>query len=215
MISLFLSGLANLPPSVSPSLILAFAFLTTLVLGGAVLTITRRNLISAVMSLIITFFGLAGLYLMLSAPFLAAIQILVYAGGIMVLFVFVIMVLNKEEAEPWSKKGIFGKVLAAGAIFYLLARLGFVLYSYAIEHKFLLTNSNTEELGSVKNMGQSLFTDFLFPFEAISVLLLIAIIAAVVIARGHVSHPTSLYEIQEEESLHNHEQAQQGDTHHE
>lgn len=196
----FLSDVAITAPSVSIGVIVSFAFLATLVLGGAVLTITRKNLISAVMSLIITFFGLAGLYVMLSAPFLAAIQILVYAGGIMVLFIFVIMVLNKEEFEPWSQKGIFGKTFAASAMLYLLVRLGFVLYNYAIEPKHIATTSVHPDFGSVQNLGKTLFTDFLFPFEAISLLLLIAMIGAVVIARGHVAHPTSHYEKQGNES---------------
>ncbi|MGZ3439394.1 MAG: NADH-quinone oxidoreductase subunit J family protein, partial [Polyangia bacterium] len=69
---------------------------------GAVMTVTRRNNIAAVMSLVATFFGLAAMYAMLSAHFLAALQVLVYAGAIMTLFVFVIMVLNRDEAEPWA-----------------------------------------------------------------------------------------------------------------
>src|SRR5690606_17287586 len=70
--------------------------------GGAVFVITRRNLISAVMGMVGTFFGIAALYASLYAGFLAAIQVLVYAGAIMVLFVFVIMILNRQEDEPWA-----------------------------------------------------------------------------------------------------------------
>src|SRR3954465_1786814 len=79
--------------------------------GGAISTITRRNNIAAVMSLVATFFGLAAMYAMLSADFLAVLEVLVYAGAIMTLFVFVIMVLNRDEAEPWAWSGVFTKII--------------------------------------------------------------------------------------------------------
>ena len=87
----------------------AFWILSALVVVGAISTISQRSLISAVMSLVATFFGLAGLYATLSAHFLAAIQVLVYAGAIMVLFVFVIMVLNRDEVERVSDRGLLDK----------------------------------------------------------------------------------------------------------
>src|SRR5262249_30957331 len=102
----------------------AFAALTVI---GALVTITRRNLIGAVMSLVATFFGLAGLYARLSAHVLAATQVLVYAGAIMVLFIFVIMVLNREEEEPWALRNRFGKAVGVDALVYLLVRLGEVI----------------------------------------------------------------------------------------
>jgi NADH:ubiquinone oxidoreductase subunit 6 (subunit J) len=102
----------------------AFWILSALVVVGAISTIAQRNLISAVMSLVATFFGLAGLYATLSAHFLAAIQVLVYAGAIMVLFVFVIMVLNRDEAERVSDRGLLDKAVGAGALVYLAVRLG-------------------------------------------------------------------------------------------
>src|SRR5262249_14461146 len=89
-----------------------FWLFALLAAGGSILTITRRNAVSAVMFLVGTFLGVAALYALLYAHFLAVIQILVYAGAIMVLFVFVVMILNKEEEEPWALRGILGKVLA-------------------------------------------------------------------------------------------------------
>lgn len=199
MEALFLLGSPVSPSSVEAAPALgawvAFGVLAALVLGGAIVTITRRNLINAVMALVATFFGVAGLYAMLSAHFLAAIQVLVYAGGIMVLFIFVVMVLNKEEAEPWTTKGVFGKILGGGAIAYLAIRLGYWMYVYARPIAPSTRMSLDKDFGSVAKMGNFLFTDFLFPFEAISILLVIAVLAAVVVARSPVAHATSVYEL--------------------
>jgi NADH-quinone oxidoreductase subunit J len=146
---------------------------------GAVSTVTRRNNIAAVMSLVATFFGLAAMYAMLSAHFLAALQVLVYAGAIMTLFVFVIMVLNRDEAEPWAWSGVFTKVVGVFALVYLVTKVGSHLWAIAPAHP----EGPPVEFGTVAQVGEILFTDYLFVFEAVSVLLLIAVIAAVVVAR--------------------------------
>src|SRR5689334_17247 len=88
----------------------------TLVLGGALLTITRKNPVAAVMSLVATFFGTAAIYALLFAHFLAVIQVLVYAGAIMTLFVFVVMVLNREEVEAVAWRGILLKGVGAASL---------------------------------------------------------------------------------------------------
>ena len=108
---------------------MAFAFwgFAALTVLGSLFVITRRNLITAVMGMVGTFFALAALYMLLYAHFLAIIQMLVYAGAIMVLFVFVIMILNKPEDEPFALSGRVGKVLAGLAMAYLVFRIGSVL----------------------------------------------------------------------------------------
>jgi NADH-quinone oxidoreductase subunit J len=146
---------------------------------GAIMTVTRRNNIAAVMSLVATFFGLAAMYAMLSAHFLAALQVLVYAGAIMTLFVFVIMVLNRDEAEPWAWSGVFTKIIGVFALVYLVTKIGYHLFAVAPAHP----EGPPVEFGTVAQVGEILFTDYLFVFEAVSVLLLIAVIAAVVVAR--------------------------------
>lgn len=182
----------------------AFACLTTLTIGGALLTITRNNLVSAVMSLVLSFLGVAGLYAMLSAHFLAAIQVLVYAGGIMVLFVFVVMVLNRDEKESWFQRGALGKTMIMAGIGYLSVRLGIQLVRYATSstHAACWSSSAT---GTLEQTGWGLFTEYLFPFEALSIVLLIAMIAAVVIARDHASQPTSPYDVNREMPSASHE----------
>lgn len=160
---------------------IAFWIIAAITVGGALLTITRRNPIAAVMSLVATFFGLAATYAMLSAHFLAALQVLVYAGAIMVLFIFVVMVLNREELSPVAYRGIFYKALGGLGIAYGTARIGGFLLRAQLKHP----EAAPPEFGTVAQVGEVLFTDYLFAFEVVSVLLLIAVIAAVVVARTH------------------------------
>ena len=182
--------------------------------GGAIFVITRRNLIAAVMGMVGTFFAVAGLYMMLYAGFLAVIQMLVYAGAIMVLFVFVVMILNKPEDEPWGLVGIPGKVLAGLAMLYLTFRLGSTLWDVKPVPAQLATpaaidvdpepprekvqrdaatgqtrvvgidqNVEMADWGSTKAVGDNLFNEYLFPFEAVSILLLVAVVGAIAVAR--------------------------------
>lgn len=187
-----MNAAAHIP---STGQLIAMGILSGVILAGAILTITRRNVVTAVMALVATFFGIAGLYVMLSAPFLAAIQVLLYAGGIMVLFIFAVMVLNREEVPSWGQKGWFGKTLVSGLGVYLFLRIAHLLYKHGLAVPVAKETSQSP-LGTVERMGHFLFKDYLFPFEAISLLLLVAIVAAVVIARSPASHTTSPYERQ-------------------
>lgn len=182
-----------------------FWLLCLLTLGGAIVTITRKNLIGAVMAMVATFFGIAGLYAMLFAHFLAAIQVLVYAGGIMVLFVFVIMVLNREESEPWVVRSPITRALGMGALVYLMVRLGQLLWAAGPKadgpagYLTFKPEPPPADFGTIAGMGSLFFTDYLFPFEAISILLVIAVIGAVVLARSTVARATSIYDVPEGE----------------
>jgi NADH-quinone oxidoreductase subunit J len=157
--------------------------LAILTVGGAISTVTRRNNIAAVMSLVGTFFGLAAMYGMLSAHFLAVLQVLVYAGAIMTLFVFVIMVLNRDEAEPWAWSGVVSKLIGVFALVYFTVKVAFHLLTISPLHP----DAPPADFGTVEQVGEILFKDYLFVFEAVSVLLLIAVVAAVVVARS--KHP--------------------------
>jgi NADH-quinone oxidoreductase subunit J len=181
--------------------LLAFA-----TIGGALFVITRRNLIAAVMGMVGTFFALAALYAMLYAHFLAAIQVLVYAGAIMVLFVFVVMILNRPEDEPWALQGLFGKGLAAIAILYMLVRVSGVLWdvkdtphaAVAAPKPQMVDTTKTgvlqtprqasereDDWGSTRAVGKALFRDYLFPFEAVSLVLLVAVVGGIALSRPH------------------------------
>jgi len=174
---------------------------------GSLFVITRRNLIAAVMGMVGTFFALAGLYAMLYAHFLAAIQVLVYAGAIMVLFVFVVMILNRPEDEPWALQGLLGKALAGLAIAYLVARLSGVLWGIKDQpHAEMAAPSpqpvevvvkggaaehpgkappREDAFGSTRSVGKVLFSEYLFPFEAVSLVLLVAVVGGIAVARPH------------------------------
>jgi NADH-quinone oxidoreductase subunit J len=158
-----------------------FSILAAWVVGFALLTITRRNPVTAVMSLVATFFGLAAIYASLSAHFLAVLQVLVYAGAIMVLFIFVVMILNREEVAPLALRPM--RLLGVVGSAYLLW----------VFVDVVRVNSQTNEIpkvlpdtyGTVASIGEILFTKFLYPFEAISLLLLVAIVGGVVVSRSH------------------------------
>jgi NADH-quinone oxidoreductase subunit J len=172
------------PPEPTVAAALAFWLLSLLVVGGAITTILMRNTVNAVMALVATFFGVAGLYLLLQAQFLAAIEVLVYAGAIMTLFVFVVMVLNREESEPFMWRGWFTKGLGVVAAAYLFIKGGTLLFLERPAHVEL----PPPEFGGVADVGWTLFTRYLFPFEALSLMLLVAVIGAVVVARTPRSH---------------------------
>jgi NADH-quinone oxidoreductase subunit J len=158
-----------------------FWIIAVLTVAGAISTVTRRNAIAAVMSLVATFFGLAALYALLSAHFIAVLQVLVYAGAIMTLFVFVVMVLNRDESEPWAlSAGLIAKLVGVFALVYVVSKIGWHLYDFSPARQ----DVPPADFGTVAQVGEILFTDYLFVFEAVSVLLLIAVIAAVVVARA-------------------------------
>ena len=166
--------------------VFVFALLAGAIIVGALLTMTRRNPVAAVMSLVFTFFALAGIYATLAAHFLAVLQVLVYAGAIMVLFIFVVMILNREEVEPLSLKGIFTRgagVVAVGFGIMLCVR------TVHLSRNLAVMSGPTGELppdyGTVASAGMSLFKDFVYPFEAISLLLLVAIVGGVMVSRSH------------------------------
>jgi NADH-quinone oxidoreductase subunit J len=154
--------------------------------AGALFVISRKNLIAAVMGMVGSFLGIAAIYMMLYAQFLAVIQMLVYAGAIMVLFVFVVMILNRPEDEPVAPAGRVGQVVGGVAILYLIGRLILILINVQVPAKALaapLPTAQGHAWGSVAAVGTDLFGPGLFPFEAISILLLIAVVGAIAIAR--------------------------------
>jgi NADH-quinone oxidoreductase subunit J len=162
-----------------------FWLFSLIAVAGAIITITRRNAVSAVMFLVGTFLGIAALYALLYAHFLAVIQVLVYAGAIMVLFVFVVMILNKEEEEPWALRGLVGKIVAGLALLYFLVRLIQVLWQ--VPGKIPEPAQMPADFGTTRAVADTMFTSYLFPFEAVSLVLLIAVVGALVLA--HPGHP--------------------------
>jgi NADH-quinone oxidoreductase subunit J len=159
-----------------------FYFLAIISVGSALMMVTRRNAVIAALYLILNFFALGGLYLTLHAQFIAFIQILVYAGAIMVLFLFVIMLLNLGDVTRLGEKISYSKIIAAGLSFGLLMELIYVL-GYARVNMPAAHFEKSVDIGTVENIGRELFTTFLFPFEVTSILLLAAIVGAVILAK--------------------------------
>jgi NADH-quinone oxidoreductase subunit J len=160
-----------------------FYFLSILAVVSAIVTITRRNPVHSALALIFTLLALAGLYLMLYAPFVAAVQIVLYAGGIMVLFLFVIMLVNIEKAEleeRFNKQWLVATLAAAslGGLLLFVLRRGHGI--------FPATFQNFPEGENAQKIGLQLYQNYLMPFEIASLLLLVAIVGAVVMAKKRV-----------------------------
>ncbi len=157
----------------------SFWILATLTVFFAALTVGVRNPVTAAMSLVLSLFFTGGIYLTLSATFLAAIQVLVYAGAIMVLFMFVVMSVANYDKEKFG--------LSVGVPMKLIGSISIVIVTWRLVSVFtywrVATPKVPDSFGTVRSLGELLFTDYLFPFEAISVLLLVAIVGAVMISR--------------------------------
>ena len=160
-----------------------FYFLSGLAVLGGILVITRKNPVHSALALILTLLALAGLYLMLYAPFVAGVQIILYAGGIMVLFLFVIMLVNLERnarEEQFNKQWIVGILAAVGLFGLFLAVFTKGKFFFPERIPQLAEEVNTQQV------AQILYTNYMFAFEIASLLLLVAIIGAVVMAKKRI-----------------------------
>jgi NADH-quinone oxidoreductase subunit J len=158
-----------------------FILFAGLAIGCAIAMVSQSNPLYSAISLIGVFIALASLYVTLAAPFIAAVQVIVYAGAIMVLVIFVIMLLNVEHEEPRRKRLRFLVPAAIGMAAVLIAETAFILYSVqASESNLPRAGSN---VGLTHSIGVGLFTQYLLPFEITSVLLLMAIVGAMSLAR--------------------------------
>ena len=162
----------------------AFAAVTVI---GSLAVVLQKNPVYSVLALIGAFFGLAGLYVLLEAPFVAVVQIIIYAGAIMVLFLFVVMLLNvpREDAAEWDRSHPLYRPMAV--------RIGAVLaVALALELGWALSRTSGLSVGvaddrpaisSVAELGKVLFTDYMFAFEVTSILIIASMVGAVVLAR--------------------------------
>ena len=171
----------------SPVTVESFTFYLLSAVGivSALLVVTRRNPVISALFLILNFFCLAGLYLTLHAQFIAVIQILVYAGAIMVLFVFVIMLLNLGDERKLIDGLSWKKIVAAGLAFGLLMELIYVLGVLGSSYG-PINAQRAAEIGTAEFVGSQLFTKFLFPFEVTSLILTAAIVGAIVLAKRKI-----------------------------
>ena len=164
----------------------AFWVFAGVAIASAFLCITRKSPVASALWLVNTLFNLAAIYVLLDAHFIAAVQVLVYAGAIMVLFLFVIMLLNLGRVGPGDMKGPWGRVVAGVAGLVLLGEL--IALRLAVPPGELMLPPGTvaatvEARGAVRAVAQPLFPGYLVPFEITSVLLLAAMVGAVVLAK--------------------------------
>ena len=160
---------------------LLFILFAGLAIGCAIAMVAQRNPLYSAISLIGVFIALASIYVTLAAPFIAAVQVIVYAGAIMVLVIFVIMLLNVEQEEPRPRRLRFLVPAAIGMAAILIAETAFILYSVHVAGAKL--PGPTSDVGLTHSIGVNLFTGYLLPFEVTSVLLLMAIVGAMSLAR--------------------------------
>jgi NADH-quinone oxidoreductase subunit J len=166
---------------------IAFYIFAAIAVLASLLVVGQRNPMYSVMLLIVSFGALAGLYVLLDAPFTAVTQIIIYAGAIMVLFLFVVMLLNVPREEPFPsvlagmvgpagmKLGVVLSVLLAVEMVWALSRIGTTAFS--------TDPAQVGAVSSVTNIGHMLFTQYAFAFEVTSILILVAMVGAVVLAR--------------------------------
>jgi NADH-quinone oxidoreductase subunit J len=165
---------------------LFFYLFAVLVLAGGIFTITRRNAVHSAISLIVSLIGVAGLYLLQQAEFLFAVQIVLYVGGIMVLFLFVIMLVNLDQAakqRQFNRQWLIALVcvVVVGAeIIYFMRKGASSFQLPKAPPAVAVTEGNTEQIATV------LFSQYLLPFEIASVLLLVAVVGSVVMAKKRI-----------------------------
>lgn len=162
------------------SLDILFYILGGLTIGTALMVVLSKHPVRSVLYLVLTFFLISANYVLMNAQFIAIVNIIVYAGAIMVLFLFVLMLLNlnKENEPKHSPMMTIGAGIAGGALFLVVVA--------AMRDAILATpmiDTNSEQVGLVENLGKVLFTKYVLPFEVSSILFLAAMVGAVLLAK--------------------------------
>jgi len=147
---------------------------------GAIMVVTRKHPMASALYLILTLFAVAALFVLRQAHFLAAIQVIIYAGAVVVLFVFVIMLINVPEDRLPVERATTVRVLG------VLAAGFFILESAVLARRYSMPAGPAAEVGTVEAVGRALFTDYLLAFEITSVLLLAAVIGAIALAKRKI-----------------------------
>jgi NADH-quinone oxidoreductase subunit J len=160
-----------------------FIVLAALSVIGAVSLILQKHPIHSALSLIVVMVSLAGLYLLLGAEFVAAVQIIVYGGAIMVLFIFVIMLLNAAEEEHTN----FSKLAKFAGLPLALALTGLLAAAMVHRDSVVVNAANPDALANTSDLSKLLFYNFVYPFELTSFLILVAIMGALVLAQREKS----------------------------
>jgi NADH-quinone oxidoreductase subunit J len=163
--------------------LILFLVLVGICIAAAVNVLIQRQPIHAALSLIVTFISLAGIYIQMQAEFIAVMQIVVYTGAIMVLFVFVIMLLNVKPEKGVPERARLVKYLAIPLSFIFVTQVGITIFNPFFNQNIQIGDSRSGILASTQSIGRLLFTDYALPFELTSILLLVAIVGAILLAK--------------------------------
>jgi len=178
----------HLIPTINVADLLWWVF-ASLAVGGGIGMVTRRNPVASLLFLVLSFFSLAAIYVLLQAHFIAALQIIVYAGAILVLFLFTIMLLNLGHDYQSDLRGglwIVWGFTTAGIIGFVLSRLFITTDAVQTGRGGAVIDAAMQDQNAVGAIADPLFRDFVIPFELTSILLLVAIIGAVLLAKRRV-----------------------------
>ncbi len=157
-----------------------FFYFATIILASAALVVILRNPVYSALSIFIMFFHVAGIFVLLNAEFIAAVQMLVYAGAILVLYLFVVMLLNLRREERYHRQYVLGGLL--GAV--ILTELLLVMFQSTFSPPTgPYTPAVLQAVGNTEAVGKALFTTYLLPFEVASLVLLAAMIGSIVLAK--------------------------------
>lgn len=198
---------------------LLFFYFSAMILAGAVVAVASPSLIYSALALLVTFIHIAGIYVLLNAEFIAAVQIIVYAGAILVLYLFVLMLFNPKQERLYLHRQLPVGVFLGGVILGLMFLAAFK--TEIIAQKGTFTVQSVRAAGHTQSIGKVLYTDFIFPFEIASFILLVAMFGAILLAgrRGapkkksetdgmaengkaaHAEAPSSRETMKEDESL--------------
>jgi len=165
---------------------LSFLYFGTVIVLTAILVVALRKPVSSVIALLVMFFHIAGLFVTLHAEFLAAVQIIVYAGAILVLYLFVVMLLNVKEDDSYQQQFRLGMglgLLALAEVVYIVSAAGLP------EAPVREPAAPAAIVGNTETVGRALYTTYLFPFEVASLILLVAMIGAILMAKKGIMGP--------------------------
>ena len=163
--------------------VMLFIIFATICAVSSVLMITRPNPVISALFLVLNFASLAGLYLILNAQFIAVAQVIVYAGAIMVFFLFVIMLLNPEKEKKFFQQKTKLRIFIIAVVALVLIQIIYVIFLSNPSEAISSEVSRSVQTGTIENIGREMFTNYILPFEAAGYLLLAATIGAMVLAK--------------------------------
>ncbi len=159
---------------------LLFFYFGGMTIAGAIVAVTAPNIVYSALALLVTFIHIAGIYILLNAEFIAAVQILVYAGAILVLYLFVLMLFNPSEEKLHLHKQSKVAVFLGVVVLFLMLFAGYK--TDIIGKGGPMTVEAVQEMGHTRAIGNALFTDYIFPFEVASLILLVAMFGSIILA---------------------------------